>query len=342
VGRGARTWVVLSLPMTFEIISSIERLRSLEQDWDALWRRNESATPFQSPHWLLPWWNAFGCGELHVIAAYDDRGLQSLAPFCILRDEDSGESLGLLLGTGVSDYLDVIGDNEHGQAILDQLAAADCQTWDLQQLRPSSPLLSPLAPRGWIVEIEEQDSCPRLGLETGREGLEDLLSPHARKKLRYSQRALERVGNVAFEEAGNSTIDSMMDALFELHSARWRRSNLPGVLADEVAQDFHRDVARRMLRAGALRMFAVQVGTKTAGVFYGFADRSTVYYYLSGYDPDLQRFGIGNMMVAHAIEAALRSGATTFDFLRGAEGYKYGWGATDRVNQRRVMRKSTG
>jgi CelD/BcsL family acetyltransferase involved in cellulose biosynthesis len=43
------------------------------------------------------------------------------------------------------------------------------------------------------------------------------------------------------------------------------------------------------------------------------------------------------VIVAHAIEQAVREGATTFDFLRGAEDYKYAWGAKDRVNQRRQI-----
>ena len=55
----------------------------------------------------------------------------------------------------------------------------------------------------------------------------------------------------------------------------------------------------------------------------------TGHYYLSGYDPDLEKLSIGNILVAHAIEQAVRDGATTFDFLRGAEEYKYRWGSQD-------------
>jgi CelD/BcsL family acetyltransferase involved in cellulose biosynthesis len=95
-----------------------------------------------------------------------------------------------------------------------------------------------------------------------------------------------------------------------------------------------------MLDVGMLRMFALRVGERFVGVFYGFADRSTTYYYLSGYDPTFERFSVGNVMVAHAIEQAARGGATTFDFLRGAEDYKYAWGAKDRMNRRRKLTSS--
>jgi len=46
---------------------------------------------------------------------------------------------------------------------------------------------------------------------------------------------------------------------------------------------------------------------------------------------------VGSVLVAHAIEQAVRGGAKTFDFLRGAEDYKYAWGAQDRMNKRRRL-----
>ena len=92
-----------------------------------------------------------------------------------------------------------------------------------------------------------------------------------------------------------------------------------------------------MLDAGALRMYAMRIGDRIRAIFYGFAAHGTVYYYLGGYDPELEKISIGTTIVAHAIEEAVRDGATTFDFLRGAEEYKYAWGATDRMNRRRQL-----
>ena len=96
-----------------------------------------------------------------------------------------------------------------------------------------------------------------------------------------------------------------------------------------------------MLEAGALQMFALRIAGDVAGVYYGFADRTTAYYYVSGFDPDLERFSVGRLMVAHAIEEAHQSGANAFDFLRGAEDYKYAWGASDRRTRRRVLTRIT-
>ncbi|HEX3584125.1 MAG TPA: GNAT family N-acetyltransferase [Thermoanaerobaculia bacterium] len=320
--------------MPVEIVDTADGLERIADRWEALWRRDANATPFQSPQWLLSWWKHFGSDTPHVIASSTNDTFDALAPLYILRDDDSGESLGMFLGTGNSDYLDVLGD---ASQLIESITGADCQLWDLQQLRPSSSLLSVPLPDGWSDNVEDQDPCPVLPIENAGEELQNLLSTHARKKLRYFRRCLEREGEVRYESATAESLDALLDALFELHAARWQKRGLPGVLADEVTQSFHRDVARRMLDAGALRMYAIRIGDRIVGVFYGFAHQGTVYYYLSGYDPALEKLSLGNVIVAHAIEDAVREGATTFDFLRGAEEYKYSWGAKDRMNRRRQL-----
>jgi len=317
--------------MNPQVISNSEELSALAPQWLELWRRTPDATPFQSPMWLLPWWRHFGSNELHAIAIREGNRLEALAPLYILRDDS--ESLGLFLGTGISDYLDVLASGVHAGDIVNVLTSFDCQAWDLQQLRPSSPILQTDTPAGWNENIEDQDLCVVLTLGD----LDDTLSTHFLKKLRYYRRSLERQGEVTFEEADAGNLDRMLDALFALHAARWQRRGMPGMLADDVIQQFHREVARAMLDAGALRMHAMRVGERVVAVFYGFAGATTVYYYLSGYDPDLEKLSPGTLIVAQAIECARRDGATAFDFLRGAEDYKYSWGAKNRMNRRRQL-----
>lgn len=310
------------------LITSPSDLAAIAPEWLALCRRTPGTTPFQTPMWLLPWWAHFGSDELAVIHTPD-----ALAPLYVLRDGD--ESLGMFLGTGISDYLDVVGD---AASVIDEMTALDCRMWDLQQLRPASTMLSAPLPDGWAENVEDHDVCPVLPLH----GFQP--STHAQKKIRYYRRALERLGEVRVEAATESTLDECTRALFDLHAARWQRRGLPGVLADDVVQQFTRDVARRMLDAGALRLYATRLrddsGERIVAVFYGFGFGDTVYYYLSGYDPELEKLSIGTLIVAHAIEEAQRDGAATFDFLRGAEEYKYAWGATDRTNRRRQLFRS--
>lgn len=318
--------------MAVDVITDGAELLALEANWRELWQRVPDATPFQSPMWALPWWRAFGSGELHGIVTRDGGQITGIAPLFVLREDD--ESLGLIIGSGNSDYGDILGPAE---PVIDTIAKIDCQMWDFQQLRPSSVLLAAAAPNGWSDNVAEHDVCPILPIEGAGDELEHLLSTHFRKKLRYYRRSLERMGAVSVDSPTAATLDTFMDALFALHAARWQTRGLPGMLATDVDQKFHREAARAMLDAGALRMYATRVNDRIVAIFYGFAAHDTVYYYLSGYDPELEKMSIGTVIVAHAIEQAVRDGARVFDFLRGAEQYKYTWGAKDRPNQRRQL-----
>lgn len=327
--------------MTVDVITSAEGLEEVAAEWDALWRGSPEATPFQSPHWLMPWWKHFGSDAPYAIAVRSNVSLDAFAPLYILRDEENDESLGMFLGSGITDYLDaIVAPGADAASLVEAMTAADCQMWDLQQMRPSSPLLNAPLPDSWSDNTEDQEACPVLSIENAGAELQNILSTHSRKKLRYFRRLAEREGTVRYESATRESLDELLAALYELHGARWQRRGLPGVLADEHTRSFHRDVARRMFDVNALRMYAMRINDRIVAVFYGFAHHGTVFFYLSGYDPDLENLSLGNVIVAHAIDEAVAVGAHTFDFLRGAEEYKYAWGAKDRMNRRRQLFRS--
>src|SRR5260370_21743891 len=124
--------------MAVATLRSFDELQRLEPEWRDLLRRAPDATPFQSPEWLLPWWSHFGGQEMFAVTVRDGERLEALAPLYVLRDDESDESLGMLLGTGNSDYLDAVVASS-AESLFNAIAEADCQLWDLQQLRPSSP-----------------------------------------------------------------------------------------------------------------------------------------------------------------------------------------------------------
>ena len=333
IPRCAR-FVALRVSVLPMIVRTAGDFVSLREAWSELILRDRRATPFQSPQWLLPWWNHFrGDGELAVLATLDSRGvLAGLLPLYVIRDEE--ESLGLFVGSGVSDYLDTIGDIGAIGEVLDEV---ECHLWDFHQLRADSPLLAPSTDvAGWDEEVENHESTFTLDLSHAVDS-GALLSPHARKHLRYSQRLLERQGKVTTQTADRGNVDRLMEAFFALHTLRWGARGLPGVLADPETQSFHRDVAHEMLAAGMLRLHSINVDDHPRAVFYGFTLHDTTYYYLSGFDPAFEEVGIGHLVVAHAIQRAIDERAHTFDFLRGDEAYKRRWGAIERETLRKQL-----
>lgn len=323
--------------------TSAGALEALGPEWRALWARCPSSTPFQSPDWLIPWWRHFGRGEPLVLALRHAGALVGVAPFYTFRDGDGTGRL-VLVGTGNSDRLDALfeaGFAEPGaRAVLARVASPD-DRWDLcdlQRLARSSPLLAAAAPAGAESEVAAEEPCAVLALPVPGAGIGSVVSRGFGRRLEYCMRRAARAGVVSIDAADERTLDEQLDALFALHEARWRRRREPGTLADPVVRSFHREAAAALLRAGALRCYALRLDGRIVGVFYGFADRRRTYYYLGGFDPELERLSPGSLVVAHAVREAMRDGARELDFLRGREAYKYRWGAADEPTYRRVLR----
>lgn len=324
-----------------EITRAVE-LEALGEEWWALWSRSSRATPFQSPAWLLPWWRTFGRGRLMTLALRRGTRLVALAPLAVGERDEDGRTV-RLVGTGNSDHLDLLAEDGCADAgalaVLHYLDACR-ERWDICDLRPlpeGSPLLSAAPPRGWSRDARADDVHPVLRL--GGAPAADRDAPASMwAKARYYRRRATRVGSLEVERATEHTVNALLDALFALHGARWRARDGEGVLADASVRAFHRDAAARLAARGALRLYAMRLDGRPIAALYALADRRRAYYYIGGFDPAWSRLSPGTMLVAHAVEEARSAGAREFDFLRGAEPYKYRWGARDRALWRLTLR----
>jgi CelD/BcsL family acetyltransferase involved in cellulose biosynthesis len=318
-------------------------LEALREEWSALWERCPGATPFQAPEWLLPWRQHLGRGRLWVLALRQGDRLAGLAPFFVERYYGLPLRRVCLLGTGGTDYLDLLlepGCAEEGaRLVLDRLAErrARWEFCDFQQLRPRSPLLAAPAPTGLDSLTRPQDVCPVLTLPPTAAALPQALPPRLRANVRYYRRRLEREGEARFETADVGTLDELLEALFRLHQARWNRRLLPGSFRGARARRFHREAAAGFLARGWLRLHALRFRGTVRAALYCFTAGGRGYYYSGGFQPEMARFSPGTLLTAHALEDAVRAGAGEFDFLRGDEPYKYRWGAGERVNERRLL-----
>jgi CelD/BcsL family acetyltransferase involved in cellulose biosynthesis len=147
----------------------------------------------------------------------------------------------------------------------------------------------------------------------------------------YARRRAARECGVTVTEATRETLDADLDVLETLHAARWKARGGDGMLATPHLRAFHREAARALLGCGMLALFTVRFGGRPAGSLHCLRDRHATRNYLGGFDPAQSRRSPGAILIAHAIADAHRRGHAAFDFLRGAEPYKYAWGARDRM-----------
>jgi CelD/BcsL family acetyltransferase involved in cellulose biosynthesis len=324
-------------------LTSAAELDALRPEWQALWDRAPRATPFQSPDWLCAWWRHFGGEGLWTLAVRRDERLIGILPLFVW--SGAGPRQLTPLGNGISDHVDLLADPgaEYGvaAAILAHVAeSADAwDTADFRDLPHDSPLLSiELSPEINAI-VEDDEPCPTLALRPSIDALDDVIPAAFLKKLRYSRRRLQREFDVSFESAiDRASAAALFDALLRLHRARWEQRGERGVFDQPNVVAFHREIIPAFLARGWLRMHALRVDGQLAAVWYGFAAKRRVHYYIGGFDPALEHYSLGTVLLGHAIERAIGQGATELDFLRGREPYKYAWGAADRPQKRLRLR----
>src|SRR5688572_22586430 len=149
---------------TASIISDAAGFAALEPEWWELWLRAPSATPFQSPAWLIPWWEAFSPGTLHCCALRRHGRLVALAPFYLENSAGAPPRL-LPVGISLSDYLDVLihpeDEAEAAAALTDAMTGGSAwESWELPELRPDAKALALPSPTGCEAALSAGETCP--------------------------------------------------------------------------------------------------------------------------------------------------------------------------------------
>ncbi len=313
-------------------------LHALRPAWQTLWSRVPGASPFQSPAWLLPWWQAFGTGQ-PLVAVLDGPGgtIHGLLALYVL-DEGADRKL-LPIGIGVTDSLDalVLPGVPVASLLAAALDAAETATVAaLTDLTPGAALLDAPVPPSWHESRTRTDPCPVLALSTA-------IPSNMARNLRQSRHRADRAGGWSVAVASDPL--AAWDALVGLHRTRWTRlGHRDGVLGDPAVLTFHTAAVPQLAVAGLLRFYVLHIGERLAAIYYTLAAApGRLLFYLSGFDEAFARESPGTLLMGAIIEQATADGLRELDFLRGGgEPYKYAWGATDRWNTARTLTRHGG
>jgi CelD/BcsL family acetyltransferase involved in cellulose biosynthesis len=319
------------------IIEDLAALDDLAPAWWDLWSHCPSATPFQSPAWLLAWRRHFAPGPLRCAAGFVEGRLAALFPF-YLETAEYGRRL-LPLGISLSDYLDVLLEPESpgmAAALVRLMGGLAWEEWRFAQLAPDALAHRLACPENCSETFDEEEACPVLPLRGG-ENLEACVPARRRRQWRRALASAERRGRVEIDAEASS--DEFLDILFALHGARWRTRGEKGVLDDPQVQSFHRAALPGLRGGGLARTFVLRIDGQPVAAYYGFHHAHRAFAYIGGFDPAFEEASPSALLVGHAVQTALREGASEYHFLRGRESYKYTWGAQDRWSRSRVWRR---
>lgn len=307
-------------------------------EWQTLSAASPGSTPFMAPSWARAWWTHWGSRQRpFTIVVRDGEQLVGLAPLAAGRRGP----LRLLTTVGIEpgDYWDVIATAERRAEVCALVAgelARHGRVWDaliLRCLPPDSPLPQALTAAGLRIVRTAPVRAPSIELPDDFDGYLRRLPSQRRQNLRRHLKRLDSDEVQLRVVTDPSQVPATLERWQVLRREQWQaagRTIEPEHLSPRFLA-FMIDAVSELLPTGAALVWQFSVDGKPVGVYVNFADPETFYWYLGGFAPDVAHLGLGKIAIAHGIRTSIAAGRRRFDFARGAEPYKYWYGAQDRL-----------
>lgn len=280
---------------------------------------------FVLPGWLKAWWQVFGAGSsLFLGLVKRDDAVIGVAPLKVV-----GDTASFIGDASICDYLDFVispgRETEFFSILLDEMKKRGISHLELGALRPDATVLGHLVGlaegRQYSVSCRAVAASLELDLPATWPEYLAALTTKQRHEVKRRLRRLEEAGKVGFRVLRRQPevlggLDTFIRLLRQSRQDKAR-------FMDEPMKTFFELVAGAMAEAGLLRLGFLELDkTPVAAVMY-FDYNDTIYLYNSGYDPRYGGLSVGLLSKVLCIKDSIEQGKGRFDFLKGAEAYKY-------------------
>ena len=300
--------------------------------WDDIMARTTETSIFQTFRWQKLWLEHFRQdASLIVLQLEKENSPIGIAPMMV-----SNKKLSFIGSTDVFDYRDFIGahhlDLNDFDAIIERLKDWDWDEINLQSIPEDSPTYSILPglleSLGMAVVVKEEDVAPISILQSDWDGYVSELPRKYRHELRRKIRRIERSYDLVEQEiVSEDHSDEDTDEFLELMKSS---SSEKLEFLTPAREQFFREMVKLFSASGDLKMHFLKLDGNRVASCIAFDYGSKYLLYNSGFNPSYYSDSVGLINKAYCIRQAINDGRQTFDFLRGAERYKYDLGAENR------------
>jgi len=323
-----------------------EQWRSID-DWDDAVDAAACPSVFLTRDWVTAWWASFGTGREPVLIRVAEPGGRTvgLAPLYRERPRLAGpitlRRLGIIGDRVVgSEYLGLVARAGHETAVASAVAdrLADDARWDVAELKglvaddPAADALQAELVRAGGHRRVTRHPCSMIHLPDDFDTYLATLGPRFRRRKRTD--GLRRAFPSAriFLTREERQLESHLARLWQIHQVHWNAVGYTGSFADPRMRAFYVDISRRLLAAGTLRFWQLEIDGVIRASQYGFVHHGVLHALQDGYDTSFKAPGVDGLGVVlraevlrHAIETEHLRG---YDFLGGVEAFKTRWGTS--------------
>jgi CelD/BcsL family acetyltransferase involved in cellulose biosynthesis len=337
-----------------EAVSTEDGLLALRAGWESLLEAGAGATPFDA------WWLTYRAWKLEAT---------SPVPFVLVARDASGTVAGILplgmqrtrrgpftwrvLGAIAPrrvDFVDVVALPENRERIVAtelRWLASHWRDWDefrLSPVRADAALASELrkgVSSPLEAHLDEVSENFALTIPAGASGWEDACDGETRRGLRRTARRLEAAGFSIHRVSTGYALERGLQALVDLHVRRRSELGQLSRLASADRNQLERFVVEAIGHGGDLWVIEHEGAAVAAQLTLRLGTR--VSHYRLAHDSTFRSASPGIGLLIAAIDDAIKTGASEYDFGFGAEEYKRRWANLRRAVYRvRIVNKHPG
>jgi CelD/BcsL family acetyltransferase involved in cellulose biosynthesis len=321
-------------------------LTALAADWDDLYRRCSTATPFLSHAWLRSSWHGYGRpGHLVLVLVWRAGRLVGAAP--LLRGHRAGLTVLTPLGAGISDFGDVLLDDayagEAARRLAEELAAgARGAVIDLPEVPPDAAVwrvVDAWPRRTWRLPASVCLDLPARPIDE----IIQALPPETARQRRKKRKKIAAAGIETTEAADRTEAGALVTALLRLHREQWNgRGMNPEHGRPRFAAHLRRAVPA-MVERGQAAVRGYRLDGELVAVDVLLVGPGMVRAYLYGFRPDLRdRIDVTQLFLEQDLALARRRERPVLSMMRGDEEHKRRWRPRETRNQRVLLNGSGG
>ena len=171
--------------------------------------------------------------------------------------------------------------------------------------------------------------CPFLTLPATEDELLGSLSKKFRLNLKRSI-LQAKSDSIRFRvvTSGNEdySLERALQNLQSVHADRSDSRSRSSKFLTPDSQAFHARLCKEAnLYPEIIHFFEAIHDDRVIGSLYGYLNRDEFYFYQSGFYSEYRRYSLGSLLIYRAILHLINRNARVFDFLRGADKYKFNW-----------------
>jgi CelD/BcsL family acetyltransferase involved in cellulose biosynthesis len=320
--------------LSITIIEGAAALESVAAEWDAAVPQSFTAALSQSS-WYLAWQQSFPPLRAVAFAARQDGRLVGLLPMALVKTDARGLYFRQASTFAGGDYQSPVVATGSGPQVLPALLDAALKYFGGRIVYrfasiPETDLAAQIIPSHLsskhMVVAQEVQTAPRLSIG-GRSysQIESTWSPSHRTDVRRQRKRLAAVGALSIWRPQNlAEAQTFLEEFFAVHDEKWLSQGQPGRFQDPAQRRHFVAIVNRMWDRG-LHLSALRCGETNVSYGLGFISDKWLQWYRPTYKTEYHNLSPGKVHIALLLEEACQSQWNGFDFLTGAEGYKFQW-----------------